>query len=220
MEEIIYKILDGVFLGNFKTSTSKTTLGNYNISHILCVGHEMENLIKKDFTHMKLNVADTDDEDILAEFQSAYEFIEEGREKGGVLVHCYGGISRSPTIIIAYLIQKLKIPFEQAINMLKEIKSDINPNEGFIEKLRIFEKTQIKTAEYLYKCSICRKSLFDDSSIDYKHEFTPKKNFAHKRYKKSFVTTNECSSYFLENASFVDFTDEIGGKISCPYPNV
>jgi hypothetical protein len=46
MEEVCIKITDGVFIGNYKTSMSKTTLSNNNITHILCVGHEMENFWK------------------------------------------------------------------------------------------------------------------------------------------------------------------------------
>ena len=36
--------------------------------------------------------------------EAAFGFIEEARQKGaGILVHCVSGISRSPTIVIAYL---------------------------------------------------------------------------------------------------------------------
>ena len=220
MEEILLKIMENLYIGDNKASMSKSSLQLKNITHILCVGKEMVNFFKKDFTIMKLDVLDSEDEDILNDFEIIYNFIEEGREKGGILIHCYGAISRSPTIIIAYLIKKLKIPLEEAYNIVKSIKSDINPNEGFISKLKDFEKTIIKRLENIFKCSICRKNLFDDTSLNVEHEFTPKKKYSYKRYKKSFVNTNECSSYFLDHASFVNLDDEIGGKINCPHPNV
>lgn len=68
--------------------------------------------------------------------------------------------------------------------------------------------------------SICRKTLFDDSNIDLDHEFTPKKNYSYKRYKKSFVNTNECTSYFLNHFDNINMNDEKGGKISCPNAHV
>lgn len=220
MEEICVKILDGVYIGSYKTAMSKTTLTSNGITHILCVGTEMENIYKADYRFMKLDVSDTEDENILFNFDSIFSFIEDGRETGGILIHCYGGISRSPTITIAYLIKKMKMTFEDAFNMVKAIKSDINPNEGFIEKLQTFEKIANREVENVYKCSICRKTLFDDSNIDFQHIHTPKKNYSYKRYKKSFVNTNDCTSYFLNSANFVDMTDEVGGKIMCPGKNV
>ncbi len=42
------------------------------------------------------------------------ELVENGRKKGGVLVHCYAGVSRSSSFVIAYVIQKLRVTFEEA----------------------------------------------------------------------------------------------------------
>ena len=219
MEEICVKIIDGVFLGSYKTSMSKTTLSANNISYVLCVGNEMETIFKDGYKYMKLDVTDTEDENILFNFESVYNFIEEGKSQGGVLIHCYGGISRSPTIAIAYLMKKYQMTFEQAFNTVKELKSDINPNDGFIQKLQIFEKLLNKPIEFYYKCSVCRKTLFDDSNIDFIHEFSPQSKFSYKRYKKSFVNKDEgCSSFFLNSLSFLN--TDFGGKIMCPGKNV
>lgn len=152
MEEICVKIIDGLYLGNYKTSMSKTTLTNKNISHILCVGHEMAKFVDDNYQYMKLEVEDDEDEDILTNFDDTFNFIEEGINKGGVLVHCFGGISRSSTIIIAYLIKKNKMSYLQAYEIVKTLKSDIKPNEGFVEKLKIFDKVTNRTVEFIYKC--------------------------------------------------------------------
>jgi hypothetical protein len=220
MEEICVKIIDGVYLGTYKTAMSKTTLANNKICHVLCVGAEMENIFKNDYNFMKLDVSDAEDENILFNFDAVYSFIEEGREKSGILIHCYGGISRSPTITIAYLIKKLNINLEEAVKFLRSLKPDINPNNGFMERLETFEKNHNRVIEYVYKCSICRKTLFDDSNIDFEHEFSPKKNYSYKRYKKSFVSTDQCASYFLNSLSFLNMNNEIGEKIMCPHKNV
>jgi len=39
-------------------------------------------------------------------FDKTYELIENGLGKGNVLVHCAAGISRSSTIVCAYMIRK------------------------------------------------------------------------------------------------------------------
>jgi predicted protein tyrosine phosphatase len=220
MEEICVKVLDGVFIGSYKTAMSKTTLNSNKITHILCVGNEMDCLFKNEFKFMKLQVDDTEDENILFNFESVFNYIEDGREKGGVLIHCYGGISRSPTITIAYLMKKNNLSFEESYKFLLNLKPDINPNEGFLAKLEFFEKIVNKPIENCYKCSICRKTLFDDSNIDLAHEYTPKKNYSYKRYKKSFVNTSECAAYFLNSLSFVNSNSEFGEKLNCPNKNV
>ena len=45
-DEICVKILDNLYLGNVKTSMSKTTLQKYGITHILSVGYELKIFFK------------------------------------------------------------------------------------------------------------------------------------------------------------------------------
>ncbi len=218
--EICVKITDKIYLGNYKTSISKVTLNHHKITHILCVANEIKPLFIDSYNTMKLDVTDTEDEDILSQFDSVINFIDSAIENGSILIHCYGGISRSPTIIIAYLIKKHNKTFEHAFNLLKELKPDIEPNEGFIEKLKLLDKMNNRLLEFTYKCTVCRRTLFDDTDINFQHEYTPKKNYSYKRFKKSFVNTSECSSYFLNTLEFLDTEDDIGGKINCPGKNV
>lgn len=44
MEELIWKVSDGLYIGNYKSSTSKSLLQEHNITHILCVANEITNL--------------------------------------------------------------------------------------------------------------------------------------------------------------------------------
>ena len=60
-----------------------------------------------------------------------------------MLVHCYAGISRSATIVIAYLLRKYNYSLDNVITMVKRRRSkvainfiQINPNKGFIEQLK------------------------------------------------------------------------------------
>lgn len=59
-----------------------------------------------------------------------------------VLVHCYGGISRSATIVISYMMSLLKSELEflsvdDLISSLQKIRSCVNPNHGFIKQLEL-----------------------------------------------------------------------------------
>ena len=58
-----------------------------------------------------------------------FDFIHEAIINGNkVLVHCAAGISRSPTVVIGYLMCKWKIPLKYAISICKDKRPGIYPN--------------------------------------------------------------------------------------------
>jgi len=68
-------------------------------------------------------------------FEEASNFIDHViKSQGIVLVHCVQGISRSATLVLAYLIMKRKMTIQQAMEAVR-IKRSIAPNEGFIQQL-------------------------------------------------------------------------------------
>lgn len=59
----------------------------------------------------------------------------------GILVHCLAGISRSVTVTVAYLMQKLNLSLNDAYDLVKRKKSNISPNFNFMGQLLDFEKS-------------------------------------------------------------------------------
>ena len=47
-------------------------------------------------------------------------------------MHCYVGVSRSATLIIAYLMQMYNYPLQAALTFLISRRPHINPNPGFM----------------------------------------------------------------------------------------
>jgi len=60
-----------------------------------------------------------------------------------VLVNCVGGVSRSSTIVLAWLVGRRGIGLEQALTTLRKCR-EIGPNNGFILSLVKLEE-KIKT---------------------------------------------------------------------------
>ena len=56
---------------------------------------------------------------------------EQRKLKNNVLVHCFAGVSRSATTVIAYLMKKLQWSLLRAFNYARDCRSIINPNPGF-----------------------------------------------------------------------------------------
>lgn len=72
--------------------------------------------------------------DLLSYFDETYEFIREGMIRGAVLVHCQMGVSRSATVVIAYLMKKYNITAKEALEKVK-MKRCVFPNQGFVAQL-------------------------------------------------------------------------------------
>ena len=56
------------------------------------------------------------------------------------LIHCNLGISRSSSILIAYLINKYKLCLYAAFNYVKDKRLQIAPNYSFLRQLKQFEE--------------------------------------------------------------------------------
>jgi protein-tyrosine phosphatase len=62
----------------------------------------------------------------------------------GVLVHCAFGVSRSSTLVIAFLMRKLKIGYLEAFSYVRRKRPVVRPNPGFQEQLKAWEGTDFK----------------------------------------------------------------------------
>lgn len=58
-----------------------------------------------------------------------------------MLVHCYAGVSRSVTIVVAYIMKKYNWNVDEALNFVKEKRVVAKPNDGFMKQLKQFEET-------------------------------------------------------------------------------
>lgn len=62
------------------------------------------------------------------------------KENKAVLVNCFAGISRSSTIVIAYMMKYYNMTFDEAFNYVKSKRWFINPNPNFRIILENYEK--------------------------------------------------------------------------------
>jgi len=88
------------------------------------------------------NIGDRPTENISIYFDQAIEFINQAEKNNeNVLVHCGEGISRAPTIVLAYLIKSKKYNLASAFMYLKKKRPVINPNNGFMRQLIKLDST-------------------------------------------------------------------------------
>lgn len=82
-------------------------------------------------------------------------------ENKTVVVNCYAGISRSSTIVIAYLMAKNRWSLEESINFVKSRRSIVNPNEGFIKQLKNIEPVLLSYSKEVVNYLKCPPVFFN-----------------------------------------------------------
>jgi len=125
------KIADRLYLGNLQAASDMQALKQHNITHILTVAAGIKPLFPRDFTYKVINIADTSTSSLIRHFPAAISFIKEGISKGGVLVHCFAGVSRSSSCVIAFLMQDRGLTFQEAFSFASKKRPIIFPNIGF-----------------------------------------------------------------------------------------
>lgn len=136
------QILKFLYLGNYKHSSDNKELKKLKINYILNCAIECHNYnLPKKVKELHLKVKDIDTFEILYYFDIANEFINKCKLMGGIcLVHCKLGVSRSTTFVIAYLMKYANLTTDEAFEFVKNKRSSIKPNDGFMRQLRMYEQ--------------------------------------------------------------------------------
>lgn len=153
MFQSIQSIIPSPTLSKSSTISSTSTIHtNYSSDSLL---HHPSDII-----YHKLNW-EHNQENLVLELEKAIDIIDRSRSVNqNILVHCQCGVSRSATVIIAYIIKTLKLPMQDAYNHVKNLSPAVNPNLSLLFQLREFEQfTLKKKPHFLFSCSLTSKLL-------------------------------------------------------------
>jgi protein-tyrosine phosphatase len=139
------EIIPGLFLGSIDSASNTELMKELNIKHILSVCGEIPNSIKTEiqnnFNSKLISVDDNGEDDL--KFEECFQFIDNALSKEKILVHCWKGVSRSSSICIYYVMKKQKISLNDAYHLVLSKRPIIQPNPGFIQKLKVEEKIEL-----------------------------------------------------------------------------
>ncbi|CAI0443041.1 unnamed protein product [Linum tenue] len=127
------KVAAHVYLGGDAVAKDKEILKQNGITHVLnCVGFVCPEYFKADFAYRTLWLQDSPSEDITSILYDVFDYFEDVREHGGrVFVHCCQGVSRSTSLVIAYLMWREGQSFDDAFQYVKAARGIADPNMGF-----------------------------------------------------------------------------------------
>jgi protein-tyrosine phosphatase len=134
------EVVPGLWIGHVGCATDASMLQMRNITRIVDVSarnYTPANGVKL----LRLPIPDVSDFDIRQIFNQTNAFIHQSLdiEKQNVLVHCAWGISRSASVVIAYLMAYRNLTLQQATDLVAQKRPIINPNPGFRKFLKLYE---------------------------------------------------------------------------------
>ncbi|XP_051727016.1 dual specificity protein phosphatase 22-A isoform X2 [Ctenopharyngodon idella] len=155
------KVVDGLYLGNIRDSENRDSLSHNGITHILSVCNNAKPVLE-DMTYLCINAADASSQNLSQHFKESIRFIHECRLNGGAcLVHCLAGVSRSTTVVVAYLMTVTSYGWEECLTAVKAVRSFVGPNYGFQQQLQEFQMKQVSEYRAWLQANY-RPSPFED----------------------------------------------------------
>ena len=123
--------VEHLFVGSVGAAYNLERLKAVGITHIINVTNTLENKYPDHFTYLRIGLEDDPDTDIGSHFSTSQKFIDSVKNQNGkCLVHCYQGISRSVTIVCAYLLTlpELQITTISALELIRQNRPSAGPN--------------------------------------------------------------------------------------------
>ncbi len=133
----LIEVIPGLFLGNYKAASNEKLLSENKIEVIFNLVESLENRFPDNIVYHNFKISDSSnftlDERVSEINVHLHNYLSNNRR---VLVHCRQGISRSPSVIIAFLIKFKDFSFEQAFSFVRSKAKNIEPNFGFLAQLQ------------------------------------------------------------------------------------
>lgn len=132
-------VIPGLYLSGVTVARDHTKLKDLGITRVVCCCLWTEFPQSEEIsgiTYYRVDVEDMSREPIDMFFEEACDFISESLEnRENVLVHCRSGVSRSSTIILAFLVMSMGMRLLDAFFLLRSKRGIITPNIGFMDQL-------------------------------------------------------------------------------------
>jgi atypical dual specificity phosphatase len=137
-------IVPSLYLSDMYTATSPTILHKLGITHILCIMNDpnCDYPVERNLEVLCIQSVDSYATKIEEYFDSSTAWIRDvlSDAESKLLVHCALGVSRSATIVIAYLMAAEGMSYSDAFSHVRARREIIDPNDGFRSQLVLLNR--------------------------------------------------------------------------------
>ncbi|KAM9365572.1 dual specificity protein phosphatase 22-B-like isoform 2-T3 [Pholidichthys leucotaenia] len=127
---------------------------------MLSISHE-------NITYLCISASDHSKQNLIQYFRDSIIFIHESRLKGeGCLVHCMAGVSRSVTLVVAYIMTVTGRGWVESLAAVRSARPCAGPNLGFLRQLEEFENTELMEYQAWWKKHYGTSSFNDSEEIE------------------------------------------------------
>jgi len=135
------KVKEKLFIGCQDSAHNLYNLKANKISHILDLTGSKPRFPNHFIYYTIEKLDDAPNQDLLSRLPECIKFIEEAIDQGtGILIHCAAGVSRSCSVVVAFLMRKENISVEDALEIVRTARPVVRPNCGFMKQLFMFQR--------------------------------------------------------------------------------
>eukprot|EP01122_Echinamoeba_exundans_P011747 TRINITY_DN4780_c0_g2_i1.p1 TRINITY_DN4780_c0_g2~~TRINITY_DN4780_c0_g2_i1.p1 ORF type:complete len:634 (-),score=123.61 TRINITY_DN4780_c0_g2_i1:194-2095(-) len=135
------QVLPYLYIGSAANAANRTELISLGITHILNVKESYFASTPSGFEFLHVAMSDYGNQNIKEVLPPCFEFIQSAKNKDGkILVHCRGGVNRSATVVLAWMMHGEKMILKDAWHLLRSKRSVVSPHEQYIAQLKDYEQ--------------------------------------------------------------------------------
>lgn len=127
------KINENLFLASASASKDFDGLKRIGITHIVCLAGK--SWFPDSFVYFRQHFQDHEDQELMDYLPEIFKFLDSLGKNDKVMIHCQGGVSRSPTVVIGYLMYKEKLSYSDAYDKVRSIRPGIKIKKSFQDQL-------------------------------------------------------------------------------------
>ncbi|CAK9304401.1 unnamed protein product [Gordionus sp. m RMFG-2023] len=204
--DTLNEIVKNIYLGGISAAKNTDQLKKLKVNSILTIDIQpLPNKFTNDFYYKFIYAQDSINQNLLSYFDECANFIDDclknQENDNSILIHCFQGVSRSSTILIAYLMKRHSLTLTESISKVSS-KRLISPNPGFMNQLRIYESLK------------CQMDLSDPSFRAYRlNQFAKNMLETYEFFNKDDIPLNIFGTDPLYNSDELDMNLDLKKKV-------
>ncbi|KAE9399952.1 phosphatases II [Gymnopus androsaceus JB14] len=136
-------IVPRLYLSGYDTAMDEKQMLTLGVTHVVSIlewSPELPAFIPP-ANRLHIALQDTANADVLGHLGETTRFVKAALEENVtnvVLIHCFQGVSRSATVVCAYLISTQDMTAAESITFVQSKRREVSPNNGFRKQLHLY----------------------------------------------------------------------------------